>query len=159
DCLNYVAQRRVPARLLILGTYRPVEAAVQQHPLRHIVRELCGRGYAADLRLELLTSADVTAYLTGRLGGAVSPRLAALVYERTEGHALFLVNIVEHLVGQGVVVHREGQWTLQEGAEAKVASLPEGLRQLLVRRLEDLPAEERRVLEAASVAGEQFAVA
>jgi predicted ATPase len=66
--LNYVAQRREPARLLIVGTYRPVEAAIQQHPLRHIVQELYGRGYAAELRLELLTRADVTAYLTGRLG-------------------------------------------------------------------------------------------
>ncbi len=159
ECLNYVAQRRVPSRLMVLGTYRPVEAAVQQHPLRHIVRELCGRGCAVDMRLELLTSADVTAYMTGRLGAAVSSRLAAVVYERTEGHPLFLVNIVEHLVGQGVVVRREGQWTLQDGAEAKVASLPEGLRQLLVRRLEDLPTEERRVLGAASVAGEQFTVA
>jgi DNA-binding winged helix-turn-helix (wHTH) protein/predicted ATPase len=159
EALAYVAQRRVPARLLVLGTYRPVEAAVQQHPLRHTVQELCGRGYAVDMRLELLTSADVTAYMIGRLGGPVSARLAAVVYERTEGHALFLVNIVEHLVGQGVVVRHEGQWTLQDGAEAKVASLPEGLRQLLVRRLEDLPSEERQVLEAASVAGEQFTVA
>jgi predicted ATPase len=159
DCLNYVAQRRVPARLLVLGTYRPLEAAIQVHPLRHIVRELCGRGYAVEMRLELLTSEDVTAYMTGRLGGAVSTRLAAFVYERTEGHALFLVNIVEHLVQQGLVVLREGQWTLQDGVEAKVASLPEGLRQLLVQRLEDLPSEERRVLEAASVAGEQFTVA
>ena len=97
--------------------------------------------------------------MTGRLGGAVSARLAAVVYERTEGHALFLVNIVEHLVGQGLVVRREGQWTLQDGAEAKVVGLPEGLRQLLVRRLEDLPSEGQRVLEAASVVGERFAVA
>ena len=66
------------------------------------------------------------------------------------------MNIVEHLVSQGVVVHRAGQWTLQDGREAKVASLPEGLRQLLVRRLEGLPAEGRRVLEAASVAGGQL---
>jgi predicted ATPase/DNA-binding winged helix-turn-helix (wHTH) protein/tRNA A37 threonylcarbamoyladenosine biosynthesis protein TsaE len=159
ECLNYVAQRRVPARLLVLGTYRPVEAAIQQAPLSRIVRELCGRGYATEMRLELLTSEDVTAYLTGRLGGAVSARLAAFVYERTEGHALFLVNIVQHLVGQGVVVRREGQWTLQDGAAAKVAGLPEGLRQLLVRGLEDLPSEGRRVLEAASVAGERFTVA
>jgi predicted ATPase len=157
--LNYLAQRRAPARLLVLGTYRPVEAAIQRHPLRHILQELCGRGQAEELRLELLTHAEVTAYLTGRLGGAVSARLAAIVYERTEGHALFLVNIVEHLVGQGVVVLRDGQWTLQDGAEVTVASLPEGLRQLLVRRLEDLAPEERQVLEAASVAGEAFTVA
>ena len=119
SALNYVAQRRVPARLLVLGTYRPVEAAIQRHPLRHIVQELCGRGQAVELRLELLTREDVTAYVTGRLGGPVSARLAAFVYERTEGHALFLVNIVEHLVGQGVVVRREGQWTLQDGSRGQ----------------------------------------
>jgi predicted ATPase len=159
ECLNYLAQRRVPARLLVLGTYRPVEAATQQHPLRPIVQELRGRGYAEELHVELLTREEVTVYLTGRLGGEVSARLVAFVYERTEGHALFLVNIVEHLVGQGVLVRRDGQWILREGAEVKVSSLPEGLRQLLVRRLEDLPTEERRVLEAASVAGERFTVA
>jgi predicted ATPase len=80
ECLNYVAQRRVPARLLVLGTYRPVDAAILGHPLRHIVQELCGRGYATELRLELLTSADVTAYLTGRLGGGGVPP--------TRGHRL-----------------------------------------------------------------------
>jgi predicted ATPase len=159
ECLNYLAQRRVPARLLVLGTYRPVDAAILGHPLRPIVQELCGRGYATELGLELLTSADVTAYLTGRLGGAVSARLTAVVYERTDGNALFMVNIVEHLVQQGFVVRREGQWTLPEGAEAKVSSLPEGLQQFLIRRLEALAPQDRRVLEAASVAGEQFTVA
>src|SRR5882724_10278978 len=159
ECLNYVAQRRAPARLLVLGTYRPVETAIQAHPLRHIVQELCGRGQAVELRLELLPAEAVAAYVAGRLGGAVTASLVAVVQARTEGHPLFLVNIVEHLVAQGVVVRREGQWTLQDGSEAKVASLPEGLRQLVVRRLEDLTSERRRVLEAASVAGEHFTVA
>ena len=40
-----------------------------------------------------------------------------------------------------------------------MASLPEGLRQLLLRRLQALPPEVRRVLEAASVVGETFTVA
>jgi predicted ATPase len=159
EALAYVAQRRGPARLLVLGTYRPVEVALRAHLLRGLVQELCGRGYAVERRLELLTSEEVTAYMSGRLGGPVAAPLAAFILERTEGHALFLVNIVEHLVGQGVVVRREGQWTLQDGAEAQVASLPEGLRQLLVRRLEALPPEERRLLEAASVVGERFTVA
>jgi predicted ATPase len=30
----YLAQRRAPARLLLIGTYRPVEVIVHQHPLR-----------------------------------------------------------------------------------------------------------------------------
>jgi hypothetical protein len=58
------------------------------------------------------------------------PPLAEFVHERTDGNALFTVNIVEHLVLQGLMVRREGQWTLRQGAEAKVVSLPEGLQQL-----------------------------
>jgi predicted ATPase len=70
-----------------------------------------------------------------------------------------LVNIVEHLVQQGLVVRRAGQWTLREEGEAQGTSLPVGLRAVLLRRIEALPPEARRVLEAASVVGEEFAVA
>jgi tetratricopeptide (TPR) repeat protein len=67
--------------------------------------------------------------------------------------------MVEHLVQQGWVVRRAGAWTLRAGTAAEVASLPEGVRQLLLRRLQALPLEVRRVLEAASVVGKEFAVA
>ena len=117
------------------------------------------RGQAVDVRLELLPAEAVTAYVTGRLGGPVAAPLAALIFERTEGNALFLVTIVEHLVQQGLVVRRAGAWTLRAGSEAQVASLPEGLRQLLLRRIQALPPEVCRVLEVASVVGEEFAVA
>jgi predicted ATPase len=78
------------------------------------------------------------------------------IYERTDGNALFMVNMLEHLVQQGEVVRRGG-WALREGAEA--AGVQEGLRQLLVRRLAALEPGERKVLEAASVAGEAFTAA
>ena len=159
EALAYLAQRREPARLLVLGTYRPVEVVLQAHPLRGMVQELCGRGQGRELRLEFLTAAEVAAYVAGRLGGPVAAPLTALVAARTDGNALFMVNIVEHLVQQGVVVRRAGQWTLREGAEAPGASLPAGLRELLLRRIEALAPAARQVLEAASVVGETFAVA
>jgi predicted ATPase len=159
DALAFLAQRPEPARLLVLGTYRPVEVLLQGHPLRGMVQELCGRGQAVDLRIEFLSAADVAAYVAGRLGGPVAATLTTCIYARTDGNALFMVNIVEHLVQQGVVVRQGGQWTLREGAEAQVASLSTGLRELLLRRIEALAPEARRVLEAASVVGEVFAVA
>ena len=106
---------------------------------------------------ELLAPEDVAAYVAGCLGGRVAIPLTEFVHERTDGNALFMVNIVEHLALERLVLRREGQWTLQQRAEAKVASLPEGLRQLIVRRSEELPPAMRRVLEAASVVGEEFA--
>jgi predicted ATPase len=159
EALAYLAQRPEPARLLVLGTYRPVEVLLQGHPLRGMVQELCGRGQGRELRLEFLTPADVAAYVAGRLGGPVATPFTADVYRRTDGNALFMVNIVEHLVQQGMVVRQAGQWTLREGTEAPEASLPEGLQALLLRRIEALAPEARRVLEAASVVGEAFAVA
>jgi predicted ATPase/DNA-binding winged helix-turn-helix (wHTH) protein len=159
EFLTYMAQRREPARLLVLGTYRPAEAVIQAPPLRRAVRELCGRGQAVDLRLELLAAEAVAAYVAGRLGGPVAAPLAAFVHARTDGNALFMVNILEHLVQQGLVVRRAGEWTLRAGAEAIATSLPEGAQQLIMRRFDDLPPEAQRVLEAASVVGEAFAVA
>jgi predicted ATPase len=159
EVLAYLAQRREPVRLLVLGTYRPVETMLREHPLRRTVQELCGRGQGAELRLECLPAEDVAAYMAGRLGGPVAAQLAAYVHARTEGNALFMVNIVDHLVQQRLMVRREGQWALRAGADAKLANVPEGLQQFLVRRIEDLPPDARRALEATSVAGEAFAVA
>jgi hypothetical protein len=159
EALAYLAQRRDTARLLVLGTYRPVEMALRTPPVRGILQELYGRGQAVEVRLELLPAEDVTAYVTARLGGPVADSIAALLLERTEGNALFLVNIVEHLVQQGWVVRRAGEWTLRAGTEAQVTGLPEGMRQLLLRRIQELPPAVGRVLEAASVVGRAFPVA
>jgi predicted ATPase len=40
DLIAWLAQRREPARLLLLGTYRPVDAMVQGHPLRAVMQAL-----------------------------------------------------------------------------------------------------------------------
>jgi predicted ATPase len=157
ECLTSLVQRREPARLLVLGTYRRAEVVIRGHPLRGVVQELCGRGQAVELRLEVLSAEDVAAYVAGRLGGPAAAALAAFIYERTDGNALFMVNMLEHLVQQRRVIRRAGEWTLRDEAEA--ARVPEGLRQLLLRRLEALKPEVQRVLEVASVVGEVFTVA
>jgi predicted ATPase len=159
EALAAVAQQRGAARLLVVGTYRPVEVMLRQHPLRGMVQELCGRGRAGELRLELLAPAEVAAYVAGRLGGPVAAGLAAFVHDHTEGNALFMVNLVEHLVQQELVERQAGLWTLRDGAAALLAQVPEALRQLLRRRIEALGPEARRVLETASVVGREFAVA
>jgi hypothetical protein len=72
EALAYLAQRQGPARLLVLGTYRPVEMALRPPAVRGLLQELSGRGQAVDVRLELLAAEAVTAYVTARLGGPVA---------------------------------------------------------------------------------------
>ena len=131
DLLAHLAQRREPAQLLVLGTYRPVDLVLHAHPLHGLVQELGGRGLVRELPLELLLAEDVAAYLAGRLGGPVAPSLVACVHAHTDGHPLFLVTIVEHLVQQRLLARGAGQWTLRAGGEARVAQLPQEVRQVL----------------------------
>jgi predicted ATPase len=68
EWLAYIARRPDPARLLILGTYRPVDAMVQAHPLRTVLAELQQHGQCAELVLDYLSEGEVAAYLRQRFG-------------------------------------------------------------------------------------------
>ena len=110
--LTYLAQRRDTARLRLLGTYRPADVVVREYPLRGVLQELRGRGLCDELALELLGPAEVAAYVAARLDGEATAALAARLYHQSEGNALFMVHVLEHLVEQGVVKQEGGQWTL-----------------------------------------------
>jgi tetratricopeptide (TPR) repeat protein len=158
NVLTYLAQRREAARCLLLGTYRPADVVVREHPLRGVLQELRGRGLCDELALELLCPAEVETYVAARLDGEVTAELAALIYHRTEGNALFMVNMLEHLVEQGVVKQEGGQWTIGDHRTV-TPSVPDALQLLITKRLEMLARAEQRVLEVASVVGDVFATA
>src|SRR4030095_6372899 len=121
DLLTYLARRPAPTRLLILGTYRPVEVLLRGHPLQTVKQELVLHGQGVELPLELLTAAEVAQYLALRgAGGADLPpairRLAQRLYQRTDGHPLFLVQVVEHILQRGVLGDGAGPWQGPPGA-------------------------------------------
>jgi hypothetical protein len=158
NLLTYLAQRRDAARFLLLGSYRPADVVVRGHPLSGVLQELRGRGLCDELALELLCPEDVGAYVAARLGGEVTAALTDLLYHHSEGNALFMVNLLEHLLEQGVV-HQEGdQWTIRPPRTAST-SLPDALQLLITKRLELLARDAQRILEVASVAEDVFTTA
>jgi DNA-binding winged helix-turn-helix (wHTH) protein/tetratricopeptide (TPR) repeat protein len=158
--LSYVARRREAARLLVLGTYRPVEAIVTAHPLRSLTHELRGRGQCEELLLDYLCEDAVAAYLAGRCPGHEIPvGLARMLHQRTDGNPLFLVTLVTTLVREGKLVEGSAGWELPEGLEAMAAFVPDSLRQLIELHLDQVRPEDQTILEAASVAGAEFSAA
>jgi DNA-binding winged helix-turn-helix (wHTH) protein/ActR/RegA family two-component response regulator len=158
NLLTYLAQRREAARLLVLGTYRPADVVVRAHPLRGVLQELRGRGLCDELALALLLPEEVEAYMAARLGGEVTAELVALLYHHTEGNALFMVNMLEHWVEQGVMKQEGTQWRLRSSLSA-VPYLPDAPQLLITKRLERLERDAQHVLEVASAAGDVFAAA
>src|SRR5262245_19088595 len=160
DLLALLARRRTPARLLVIGTYRPVEAIVHHHPLRSVVQDLQRHGHATELPLALLSAAAVAVYLAGRFPRQQFPAaLAPWLHQRTDGHPLCLVTLVQALVGWGVLQAHDGSWTAHGDIEALALEVPESLRQLLEQQITRLPVEGQRVLEVASVGGVEFVAA
>ena len=154
DVISYLACRRDPARLLVIGTYRPVDVILGDHPLKAVKRELQAHGFCREIPLELLPEAAVAEYLAATLSSNQLPRwLVHLIHRRTEGNPLFMVNLVEYLLAERIIVERGGQWQLQ-GEYAQIDSgIPENVRQLIERQIDRLSSDERRVLEGASVVG------
>jgi DNA-binding SARP family transcriptional activator/type II secretory pathway predicted ATPase ExeA len=73
DLLSWLAQRQDPARLLLIGTYRPADVRMQDHPLRTVVQEMRLRGQCQELDLPFLAESAVEQYLASRFEGAALP--------------------------------------------------------------------------------------
>ena len=142
DLLALLARRRTLAHLLVIGTYRPVEAIVHHHPLRTVVQDLQRHGQATELALALLNAEAVAAYLAARFPQQEFPvTLAPWLHQRTDGHPLFLVTLVQAFVERGVLRDQDGCWTVQGDIEALALEVPESLRQLLEQQIARLPPE------------------
>ncbi len=104
EALALLARRREAARLPVLGTYRPVELVVRDHPLKAAKQELQLHGQCAEVPLGYLTQTEVQSYLAQRATDpAATAAVAEFVHRRTEGHPLFMVHVVDDLGHQGTL--------------------------------------------------------
>jgi DNA-binding winged helix-turn-helix (wHTH) protein/predicted ATPase len=154
DLISYLARRREPVRLMVIGTYRPVEVILSEHPLKGVKQELQAHRLCKELPLDYLTEAAIGEFLAARFPHNQFPiKLARLIHQRTGGNPLFLVNLVDYLLDERIIVEHQGRWQLQvELAEIELG-VPESVRHLIEKQVERLGAEDQRVLEAASVVG------
>ena len=160
DLVSYLARRRKPSRLLLVATYRPVEVALSEHPLKGVKRELQARRECEELPLEYLGQEAIGEYLTRRFPQHEFPEaFASLLHERSEGNPFFLVNAMDYLQAEGLIAERDGQSRLTVAlAELEVVA-PENIRQMIEKQIERLDRGQQRVLEVAAVAGAEFLAA
>lgn len=159
EALALLARRREAARVMVIGTYRPVELILRPHPLKAVKPELALHGHCREVPLGPLSVAEVQAYLAQRgLAADTTADLAAWVQRRTEGHPLFMVHVVDELAHQGGLPDPEAAAPARRLVAAE-AEIPAGLEPLIELQLGQLGAEAQQVLEVASVVGVEFAEA
>src|SRR5262245_46695369 len=159
DIISALARRRGPARLVVLGTYRPAEIINSRCPLKGLKQDLLVHRLCAEIALERLEETDIAKYLAAEFGGGNLPSsLASLIHRHSGGNALFMVAIVEDLVKRGVIGQDQGRWLLTAPLADVAPGVPETLQQMLEVQFDHLSVPEQQVLKTASVAGEHFSV-
>jgi DNA-binding winged helix-turn-helix (wHTH) protein/tetratricopeptide (TPR) repeat protein len=156
EVLVYLARRRRPVQLHIVGTYRPADMVAHEHPARRMVQELSGQRQCEEVTLELLRAGDVEAYLRRRLGQETLPALSELIYRRTDGNALFMVSFVDYLLQQELLVASNSQVQLRVELNTLDRLVPDNLQQVIRHQVERLSADTQQWLRVASVDGMTF---
>jgi DNA-binding winged helix-turn-helix (wHTH) protein/tetratricopeptide (TPR) repeat protein len=151
EALDLVARHADPARLLILGTFRP--------PLLAVAGELRARGQCQLIELPLLAVRELDAYLQAALPGADFTReLAVLLHDRTSGNPLFAGNLLGSWIARGLIREHEGEWLLDASIGTLERDVPESLQQLIENSVAALDGEDQRLLETASVLGRELSI-
>jgi predicted ATPase/DNA-binding SARP family transcriptional activator len=158
DLLEALARRREQARLLVLGTYRPDEAAAHHHPVHQLEQQLRVRGLCAEIAVGALSEEALEEYLAMRFQ-AQPPQagLARVLRERTGGNPLFVKTLLDSWFERGLLEH--GGSVSDRQLAVLAADMPETVRQLIEQMLDDVDDDDSELLAAASVAGTRFAAA
>lgn len=153
DLLSALAQGRDPARLLVIGTYRPVDLGSDDRRLDVVGSLLDGRHPCAEIGLEPLSESATEEYLRTRFaGGSLPSGFARAVHRRTGGNPLFIVHVADQMGTTADV-------TVVPELTTLLGDVPGSLRRAIDKQLERLGSDERRVLDAASIAGVEFTAA
>ena len=154
DWLHYLlhAREAVGARvqLLVVATVRPEEEG--KTALDSWMAGLSRAGNLTEIELGPL-SQDATLTLADRIAGRPLDRaLGPLLYQGTEGHPLFIVEMVRAGFGQV----RSTTANHAAAMTATPAALPTKVRQVIEARLAQLSAPARSTVELAAVIGRAF---
>jgi predicted ATPase len=157
DMLAYVARRLPSNPVLVVVTYRPTEMWLSQHPFVPVRQELQRQHICHELTIELLTQDDVASYLALELPGHRLPKqFADFLFEKTEGNPLFMADLVRHLRDHQLLSDASGHWELTKPLAAMERELPESVRSIIQRRIDQLSHDDRELLAAAGIQGQEF---
>jgi tetratricopeptide (TPR) repeat protein len=157
NLLRNLARSVKGSRLLIIGTYRDMDLD-RRHPLAEMLADLRRERLFERVLLRGMSPLEVGALLEMAAqqeldqGGTA---LASALHRATEGNPFFIEETVRHLVETGRIFRREGRW-VSDTTNINEMGIPEGVREVIGRRLSRLSTACNGALASAAVLGREF---
>lgn len=143
------------ARALIIATYRDTDVD-RTHPLFDMLGDLRRMPNVERLAIDPLSEGEVMDFIADVAGHDLDEPIRALArraHAETEGNPYFVGEVLRHFVETGVVTFVDGRWSVSDPDHVDV---PEGVRDVVGRRLNRLSDTTNHVLTAAAVVGRDF---
>ena len=155
--LRQLMEEGAEARLLLIGTFRESDLR-RSRPLADVLADLRRSEGVQRLALTGLEQSDVVAILEAAAGhemDATGVKLAHEIASETDGNPFFVAEILRHLTESGTLSQRaDGRWRLARSV--RDLGLPQSVREVVGRRVEQLGPEVERILTVAAVVGREF---
>ena len=146
--LEFLARLVGDSHILVVGCYRDVELS-RQHPLSETLGQLAREPVFQRELLRGLTEEETGRFIETAAGADAPGELVAAVYTHTEGNPFFMAEIIRLMLEQGDLFN-------QDIAEDGNIRIPEGVKEVIGRRLNRLSDRCNQALTTASVIGREF---
>jgi predicted ATPase len=150
--LEFLAHEMGDSRLLVIGIYRDTDLS-RHHHLSDTLGALARAPHALRLHLSGLNAEDVRQFAASTAGLALPVWLTRAIHGQTEGNPLFVREVVRFLAQEGYF----GGVALAIAVPPTIR-LPEGIREVIGRRLNQLSVSCNEILAIAAVIGREFAL-
>jgi class 3 adenylate cyclase len=155
--LRHVLTAPTAPPALVLGTYRPTDIDAT-NGFSDLLADLRRNGTVRRITLNGLDSDEIRELVAASAGHALDERAAAFadaLHDQTRGNPFFVREVLNHLVETGVIYEQDGRWTT-DAASPEDIGLPEGVREVVSRRLARLSDGANKALTTAAVLGARF---
>jgi DNA-binding SARP family transcriptional activator len=151
--LRHIMRSVQDAPLFIIGCYREMELA-RDHPLTDLVADLRRERFVTWIALDGLGEPESRALLEGLARDDINTSLSAALHRETGGNPLFLAELLRHLMETDRVSLGESESA--QPIDLGALDMPDGVRDVVARRLRRLPSPINEVLGTAAVVGLEF---
>ncbi|UCG70897.1 MAG: tetratricopeptide repeat protein [Thermoplasmata archaeon] len=156
--LHYLARVIKDERVMICGAYRQEDLEMREGeviPLLETLRRMGRENLFETISLKRLSKNDIREMLSSLIGVSKVPEdFVELIQDETKGNPFFIEGVVKSLLDEGIIKPEEGTW--KTTIEISRISVPNTIKDIILRRIDRLNKDEREVVKYASIIGENF---
>jgi len=156
--LHYLARNTKKERVMICGAYRIEDLETREDegvPLLETLRRMGRENLYETISLKSLTKDDTKEMLLSLFNVSDIPEdFINLMFKETKGNPFFLEEVSKSLLDEGVIKPEKDTW--KTTVEISKISIPNTIRDIILRRIDRLNEMEREIIKHASIIGEHF---